>query len=61
MDLIVYALCKKLISKSIESLGDVFSIKGTLASKDDLPTSGNKSGDLYLVGPNLDGSYNEYF
>jgi hypothetical protein len=61
MDLVVYALCKKLISKSIESLGEVFSIKGMVTSKDNLPSSGNKSGDLYLVGPNIDGSYDEYF
>lgn len=61
MDLVVYALCRKMINKSIESLGNVFSLKGNLASVDDLPQSGNQSGDLYLVGPNQDGSYDEYY
>lgn len=61
MDLIVYALCKKLIANSISSLGEVFSLKGNLSSVDDLPTGGNSGGDLYLVGPNTDGSYDEYY
>lgn len=61
MDLIVYALCKKLIANSISSLGEVFSLKGNLSSVDDLPTEGNSGGDLYLVGPNTDGSYDEYY
>ena len=61
MDIITYALCKKLIANSIAALGDVFDIKGTVATKEDLPMSGNKNGDVYLVGPQKDGSYNEYF
>ena len=58
MDIITYALCKKLIANSIAALGDVFDIKGTVATKEDLPMSGNKNGDVYLVGPQKDGSYN---
>lgn len=61
MDLIVYALCKKLITQAISSLGEVFSLKGNLSSVDELPASGNSSGDIYLVGPKTDGSYDEYY
>ena len=61
MDVVVYALCKKLIADSISSIGNVFTLQGTLLSKNDLPMSGNKSGDLYLVGPMSDGSFDEYY
>lgn len=61
MDIITYALCKKLIANSISALGDVFEIKGTVETKEELPTTGNKNGDIYLVGPQSDGSYDEYF
>lgn len=61
MDLIVYALCKNLVSKAVASLGDVFSLKGNVASINELPLEGNKPGDIYLVGPNQDGSYDEYY
>lgn len=61
MDVLVYALCKKLISQSVSALGDVFTIKGSVSSFDELPTTGNKNGDFYLVGPKSDGSYDEYY
>lgn len=61
MDVVVYALCKKLVKDAIESIGEAFSIKGNLFSYDDLPLEGNKNGDVYLVGPKLDGSYDEYY
>lgn len=60
MDIITYALCKKLVSDA-SSMGAVFSIKGQVPTVDDLPASGNKAGDLYLVGPKGDGSYDEYY
>lgn len=61
MDVVVYALCKKLIADGIKSLGDVFEIKGNKDSYYDLPEDGNKNGDVWLVGPKLDGSYDEYY
>ena len=61
MDIVTYALCKKLIKTSIEALGDVFSLKGNVASTSQLPSTGNKAGDIYLVGPNQQGSYDEYY
>lgn len=61
MDVVVYALCKKLIADSISSIGNVFTLQGTLLSENDLPMFGNKSGDLYLVGPMSDGSFDEYY
>ena len=61
MDVVVYALCKKLIADSISSIGNIFTLQGTLPSENDLPMSGNESGDIYLVGPKADGSYDEFF
>lgn len=61
MDLITYALCRKLIKRSIESLGDIFTLKGNVDSVENLPSTGNKTGDVYLVGPDLEGSYDEYY
>lgn len=61
MDLITYALCRKLIKRSIESLGDIFTLKGNVDSVESLPSTGNHPGDIYLVGPNQDGSYDEYY
>lgn len=58
MDIVTYALCK---NSSPSEDGKVFNIKGEVPSKDDLPTSGNTNGDVYLVGPQKDGSYDEYF
>lgn len=61
MDLITYALCRKLIKRAIESLGDVFTLKGNVDSVESLPATGNNPGDIYLVGPNQDSSYDEYY
>lgn len=51
---------KSLVDTSISSLGDIFTIKGTLANKSDLPTEGNKVGYVYLVGPLTNNGYEEY-
>ena len=59
MDIVTYALCKKMVDPSED--GKVFSIKGEVPSVADLPASGNTNGDVYLVGPNSSGSYDEYY
>lgn len=61
MDVIQYMLSKKAIAESISHLGDVFTVKGNKSSFDELPMSGNKNGDIYLVGPNENGSFNKYY
>lgn len=61
MDLITYALCRKLIKRSIEALGDIFTLKGNVASVDALPATGNNPGDIYLVGPSDTNTYDEYY
>lgn len=61
MDIVTYALCKKAIQKSIETLGTVFTLKGNISSISELPSSGNTPGDIYLVGPNQDGFYTIYY
>ncbi len=61
MDIITLALCKNYIKSSIEALGDVFEVKGKVDSVNQLPQTGNKNGDVWLVGPQADGSYDEYF
>lgn len=61
MDIVTYALCKKIIKNAIDNLGDVFTLKGNVASIDNLPQSGNNPGDIYLVGPKSDDSYDEYY
>lgn len=43
-----------------ESSASVFNLKGTVATIENLPTADNKVGDVYLVGPLEDGSYDEY-
>lgn len=43
-----------------ESSTSVFNLKGTVATKEELPTTDNKVGDVYLIGPLDDGSYDEY-
>ena len=32
MDVVVYALCKKMVSTAVAKIGDVFRIKGKVAS-----------------------------
>lgn len=62
MDIVTYALCKKMIDEMDPvSGGDAFHIQGTVESIEELPSSGNQGGDIYLVGPHDDGSYDEYF
>lgn len=38
-----------------------FHLKGTISSIDNLPESGQKSGDVFIVGPLDDGSYEEWY
>lgn len=61
MDVVVYALCKKMVSTAVSKIGDIFRIKGKVPSFSDLPIEGNKQGDVYLVGPKIDNSYDEYY
>ena len=62
MDIVTYALCKKMINDIDPISGsDAFHIQGTVESVDELPEEGNQGGDVYLVGPNEDESYDEYF
>lgn len=61
MDVVTYALCKKLVADATGKAGKVFNLKGELPSVDDLPTSGNENGDTYLIGPKTDGTYDEYY
>ena len=60
MDIITYVLCKKLIENAMASVGSAFEFKGVVANVSDLPQSGNTNGDIYLVGPNSEGSYEQY-
>lgn len=55
------------ISEAIKAIGDMLVIKGVLDSKDALPASDNKVGDVYLVKPadgdnaqSANDSYEEY-
>ena len=61
MDVVVYALCKKMVSTAVSKIGNIFDIKGKVPTFSDLPMEGNKQGDLYLVGPKIDDSYDEYY
>lgn len=61
MDVVVYALCQKMVSTAISKIGNVFRIKGKVPSFSDLPAEGNQQGDVYLVGPKIDDSYDEYY
>lgn len=61
MDIIQFALAKKLVHDAVSQLGSVFNLKGTVASVNQLPSSGNKTGDVYLVGPQENDSYDEYY
>ena len=61
MDVVVYALCKKMVSTAVSQIGNVFRIKGKVPSFSDLPAEGNQVGDVYLIGPKIDDSYDEYY
>lgn len=61
MDVVVYALCQKMVAAAVSKIGNVFRIKGKLPSVEDLPTEGNQQGDVYLIGPKADSSYDEYY
>ncbi len=49
------------ISDKISALGDVFTIKGKVATVDALPASDNKAGDLYLVASDGASESAEYY
>lgn len=49
------------VNTRIDGLGKVFNYKGRVDSADLLPSSGNKEGDLYLVGLSADPDKAEYF
>lgn len=61
MDIIQFALARKLVQDAVSQLGSVFNLKGTVASVNQLPSSGNKTGDVYLVGPQENDAYDEYY
>ena len=61
MDITTFALCKKVIAEAIRDLGQVFTIRGEVTNVNLCPMSGNKAGDVYLVGPKADHSYDEYY
>lgn len=49
------------ISDKISALGDVFTIKGKVATVDALPAADNKAGDLYLVASEGASESAEYY
>lgn len=49
------------IQTAISALGNVFRLKDKVSSIDALPSSGNKTGDIYLVGDESATAYNEYY
>ena len=52
-----------LIDKSLDDLGGIFTLKGTVSSVEELnvlPVEHLNAGDVYLIGPLADNSYDEY-
>lgn len=48
------------IETAIGAIGDVLTVKGVKATKEQLPVSGNKPGDVWFVGPDENSHYAEY-
>ena len=48
------------ISSAISSIGNVFIIRGRVNAVNNLPATGNKSGDVYFVGLESASEYEEY-
>lgn len=52
-----------LIDKSLDDLGGIFTLQGTVSSVEELnalPVELLSAGDVYLIGPLADNSYDEY-
>lgn len=49
-----------LLQNLIAGGGSFIKIKGTVEDVDDLPATGNEDGDLYFVGPDSSGNFDEY-
>jgi len=49
IDILSYLMSKKYTDKKIASLGRVFNYKGKVTTAQDLPTTGNRVGDVYYV------------
>ena len=48
------------ISEAVSAIGNVLTIKGVVATVEDLPSAGTKPGEVYFVGPDDDNAYDEY-
>lgn len=48
------------ISNAVTKLGTIVTVKGKVATTEELPTDGVAAGDLYFVGPDEGGEYEEY-
>ena len=52
---------KQLAQAEVAKLGTVFRLKGRVDGTDDLPSTGNQAGDVYLVGAENDADMKEYY
>lgn len=48
-------------SSDDKSRNNTFQLKGTITSMDELPTINNLVGDTYIIGPDENGAYDEYY